>query len=188
MSEKLCQALIAVVADLAFVELEKESQGQQAAVPDYYGRMKLSVAHPLAGEMLLAVEPGLLHEITGNIYACDEEQSTCDHELDTLAELLNTIAGRLMQVIVPPAVSYELGLPVVPESDEVLDAPGMSYVFHSVDRPEERRLIFTVVGTESDQRGDGMKIRVLVVDDSPFIQKAIARILPEDDYEICGLR
>ncbi len=31
-----------------------------------------------------------------------------------------------------------------------------------------------------------MKIRVLVVDDSPFIHKAIARILPEDDYEICG--
>ena len=31
-----------------------------------------------------------------------------------------------------------------------------------------------------------MKIRILVVDDSPFIHKAIARILPEDDYEICG--
>ncbi|MGD0621678.1 MAG: response regulator [Thermacetogeniaceae bacterium] len=31
-----------------------------------------------------------------------------------------------------------------------------------------------------------MKIRILVVDDSPFIYKAIARILPEDDYEICG--
>jgi CheY-specific phosphatase CheX/CheY-like chemotaxis protein len=31
-----------------------------------------------------------------------------------------------------------------------------------------------------------MKIRVLVVDDSPFIHKAIARILPEDAYEICG--
>lgn len=32
-----------------------------------------------------------------------------------------------------------------------------------------------------------MKIRVLVVDDSPFIHKAIARALPEDDYEICGV-
>ncbi len=31
-----------------------------------------------------------------------------------------------------------------------------------------------------------MKNRVLVVDDSPFIHKAIARILPEDTYEICG--
>lgn len=146
MSEKLCQTLIAIVANLAFVELEQESQGEQAPVPDYYGRVKLSVANPFTGDMFIAVEPGLLHEITGNIYACDEERSTCDRELDTLAELLNTIAGRLMQAIVPPAVSYELGLPVVPESDEVLDAPGMSYVFHSVDRPEERRLIFTVAG------------------------------------------
>jgi CheY-specific phosphatase CheX/CheY-like chemotaxis protein len=31
-----------------------------------------------------------------------------------------------------------------------------------------------------------MKIRVLVVDDSPFIHKAIARALPDEDYEICG--
>jgi DNA-binding NarL/FixJ family response regulator len=30
------------------------------------------------------------------------------------------------------------------------------------------------------------KIRVLIVDDSPFIHKAIARILPEDTYEVCG--
>ncbi len=120
-SEELCQTLITVVADLAFVELEQESQGQQVAVPDDYGRMKIPVAHPLPGEMFLAVEPGLLHEITGNIYACDEEQPTCDHELDTLAELLNTIAGRLLQIIVPPTVGYELGLPVLPENDEVFD-------------------------------------------------------------------
>jgi hypothetical protein len=145
-SEELCQTLITVVADLAFVELEQESQGQQVAVPDGYGRMKIPVAHPLAGKMFLAIEPGLLHEIAGNIYACDDKQLTCDHELDTLAELLNTIAGRLLQIIVPSTVSYELGLPVPPENDEVFNAPGMSFVFHSIDRPEERRLIFTVAG------------------------------------------
>jgi DNA-binding NarL/FixJ family response regulator len=32
-----------------------------------------------------------------------------------------------------------------------------------------------------------MKVKVLVVDDSPFIHKAIARVLPEDTYEICGI-
>lgn len=32
-----------------------------------------------------------------------------------------------------------------------------------------------------------MTIRVLVVDDSPFIHKAIARALPENEYEICGV-
>jgi two-component system chemotaxis response regulator CheY len=31
------------------------------------------------------------------------------------------------------------------------------------------------------------KIRVLVVDDSPFIHKAIARALNSDAYEICGI-
>jgi two-component system chemotaxis response regulator CheY len=32
-----------------------------------------------------------------------------------------------------------------------------------------------------------MRIRVLVVDDSPFIHKVITRALPEDAYEICGV-
>lgn len=31
------------------------------------------------------------------------------------------------------------------------------------------------------------KIRVLIVDDSPFIHKAITRALPADDFEICGI-
>ena len=31
------------------------------------------------------------------------------------------------------------------------------------------------------------KTRVLVVDDSPFIHKAIARALTGDEYEICGI-
>lgn len=145
-SEELCEALIAVVGNLAFVELEKEGQGQHVAVPDNYRRMKLSVARPFLGEMLIAVEPVLLHEITGNIYACDGGQPTFDHELDTLAELLNTLAGRLLQIIVPPTVGYELGLPVLPEKDEIFDLPFMSFEFHSIEKPEERRLIFTMVG------------------------------------------
>jgi DNA-binding NarL/FixJ family response regulator len=32
-----------------------------------------------------------------------------------------------------------------------------------------------------------MKIKVLVVDDSPFIHRAMVRVLPEDTYEICGI-
>ncbi len=50
---------------------------------------------------MLAAEPDLLQEITRNIYGLDAEQPTSDHELDTLAELLNTIGGSLMRVIVP---------------------------------------------------------------------------------------
>jgi len=32
-----------------------------------------------------------------------------------------------------------------------------------------------------------MKIKVLIVDDSPFIHKAITRALSDDIYEICGI-
>jgi hypothetical protein len=72
----------------------------------------------------------------------DAEQPTSDHELDTLAELLNTIGGSLMRVIVPSTVKYELGLPVVPGNGRKSAAPGLNFVFCS----EERRLIFSIVG------------------------------------------
>lgn len=32
-----------------------------------------------------------------------------------------------------------------------------------------------------------MKIRVLVVDDSPFIHRAVSRALSEGEYEVCGV-
>jgi two-component system chemotaxis response regulator CheY len=138
---RLCRALIGVVADLAFIELAEEHQDPQATVPDHFWKMKLPVVHPLEGELLLAVDPGLLREITCNIYGLDSEHPIGDHKLDTLAELLNTIGGSLMRVIVPPTVKYELGLPV-PGNGGALDAPGLNFVFCS----EERRLIFSIVG------------------------------------------
>ena len=92
----------------------------------------------------MAVEPGLLQEITRNIYGLDAGQPARDRELDTLAELLNMIGGRLMQVIMPPTVKYKLGLPALPESGGRSDDPGMCFVFRS----EERRLIFSIVGQD----------------------------------------
>jgi hypothetical protein len=139
---RLCQALITVVADLAFLELEEERWDPQATIPDHFWKMKLPVVLPFEGELLLAVEPGLLQEITCNIYGLDTEQPNSDHELDTLAELLNTIGGNLMRVIVPPTVKYELGLPATPGNSGVSGAPVLNFVFRS----EERRLIFSVVG------------------------------------------
>ncbi len=134
--------MITVVADLAFIELEEQRQDAQVTVPAHFWKMRLPVVHPLEGDLLLAAEPDLLQEITRNIYGLDAEQPTSDHELDTLAELLNTIGGSLMRVIVPSTVKYELGLPVVPGNGGKSEAPGLSFVFCS----EERRLIFSIVG------------------------------------------
>jgi hypothetical protein len=139
---RLRKVLMAVVADLAFIVLDAERRDGPVTVPAHYWRMKLPVAHPLEGELLLAVEPGLLQEITRNIYGLDAGQPTSDHEMDTLAELLNTIGGNLMRVVVPPTVKYELGLPVVPGNCETSGDPGLSFGFYS----EEGRLIFSIFG------------------------------------------
>jgi hypothetical protein len=139
---RLHEVLMAVVADLAFILLDADNRDGPVTVPAHYRRMKLPVILPFEGELLLAIEPGLLREITRNIYGLDAEQPPSDHELDTLAELLNTIGGNLMRVVVPPTVKYELGLPVVPGNGETSDDSSLNFGFCS----EEGRLIFTIVG------------------------------------------
>jgi len=49
-------------------------------------------------------------------------------------------------------------------------------------------MILAEVGMKNFKGGRRMsRIRVLVVDDSPFIHKAISRALNSDQYEICGI-
>jgi hypothetical protein len=141
-ARELCQNLIAVVADLAFVDLVRDQQADQNGY-DGYWKMMLEVHQPLEGEILLAMEPALLREITNNIYGFDEEQLTREHELDTLAELLNTISGRFMQVIVPPTTGYTLGLPFFVENYALpVNEGSVSFAFHS----DEGRLILSLLG------------------------------------------
>ena len=65
---------------------------------------------------------GLLADITENVYAMETDEIDPQILQDTLAELLNTIAGKIMQEALPEDQLFSLGLPQAVE--EMKEKPG----------------------------------------------------------------
>lgn len=143
LTRKLRQALIEVVADLSFICLMEQPGGD---LPPDTGRQlhaMMPVHQPFEEKFLLTLESRLLNEMTCNIYGLKAEQLTKEHQMDTLSELLNTIAGRLMQILVPPSIQFELGLPVLDIDDTISNESALNLVFNS----DEGYLVFSLIGS-----------------------------------------
>ncbi len=67
---------------------------------------------PVKGKMTLQIPSDLALDITKDIFGWMEDQDPEETMIrDTLAELINTIAGRIMTRLIPENESFELGLP-----------------------------------------------------------------------------
>jgi CheY-specific phosphatase CheX len=115
------------VADFAFISLE-ERQDSVTADSDRL-QVILPVKLPVPGYFLLAADQELVDEIAGNVLEVD--QPTAAVRSDILSELLNTIAGRVMEGIIPKTVSYELGLPAPVQGKFHSGEEELSYCYRS---------------------------------------------------------
>jgi len=77
----------------------------------------LLIHDPLQGELDLIMPKGLALKISQTIYALPEEGLTERIINDTFAELINVIAGRFMNELLPKEQLYRLGLPEINETD-----------------------------------------------------------------------
>ena len=67
---------------------------------------------PIQGKMTLQIPPDLALDITKDIYGWMEDENPAQNIIqDALAELSNTISGRIMAELVSEDESFELGLP-----------------------------------------------------------------------------
>jgi CheY-specific phosphatase CheX len=72
----------------------------------------LPIIKPLSGEMVLSMTRECAQSITKNIYGTSEAEKLDDGaDLDALAEILNTIAGRFVHALLPSNQGFDLGLP-----------------------------------------------------------------------------
>ncbi len=77
---------------------------------------RIPVLSPVEGTMLMQIPASLAVEITKNLYGwMDDSELTETVEVDAIAELINTISGRLMVLLLPEDQSFELGLPETSE-------------------------------------------------------------------------
>ncbi len=81
---------------------------------------------PIEGRLTLEVPSDLGFEITKDIYSWQEDSPPSESMVkDTLAELINTIAGKLLGKAIPEDQSFELGLP---ETGNDVPEPGDTVV------------------------------------------------------------
>ena len=74
----------------------------------------IAVIQPVTGRLSILVPPSMAVHITKNLYGWTDVQDPGDDLVnDSISELINTIAGRVMTRILPEDQTFELGLPVL---------------------------------------------------------------------------
>ena len=72
----------------------------------------IPIYSPIEGEFLLEVTKDYAREVTASVYGMVDEKETDDAATyDAIAELVNTIAGRFIQELIPQEQEFALGLP-----------------------------------------------------------------------------
>ena len=107
LQEAMFEAASDTLENMAFMEVVplKDRRDEQK----YFSR--LEILAPVEGVMTLIVSPQLSREIAEGLLDPDDEPPPVEMMLDTLAELLNTIAGGVMRKLVADDETFTLGLP-----------------------------------------------------------------------------
>lgn len=96
----------------------------------------LLVHDPVQGELRLLMAADLLRQLTATVYGSVLTEINQQTENDFLAELLNTIAGRLLGELLPPHRSFQLGLPEISQDSPACpNPPCRSWNFTIDDQP-----------------------------------------------------
>lgn len=91
----------------------------------------LDVLDPFQARVFLELPEDLLRQVVAELYGLEGEDCTPDVLGDTLAELLNTLAGRVMALAVPEDTTFQLGLPTRGTGKPPLSGPGNTHLFTS---------------------------------------------------------
>lgn len=105
----LKQSLQETLEEMAFVELTP-----LPAAPEFEEGLRQVVIATLDewdGQLWLRMDGGLLQEIIENVYAVESSEIDAAMELDMLAEVLNTLAGKVLRRLTAGDRSFRLGLP-----------------------------------------------------------------------------
>ena len=121
---RLRQAVSRTMETMAFAEVEPDVSGGAPVPPDAL-LTRIAVLEPMSSTLILAATRPFLAEIGETILTLPEAEISEQASLDLLSELLNTLAGCLMTLLLPADQSFRLGLPE-PLAREGLDLQDLS--------------------------------------------------------------
>ncbi|MBW1721798.1 MAG: chemotaxis protein CheX [Deltaproteobacteria bacterium] len=109
--EVMASAVAETFEEMFFLEvLQVEFPEAPGPEPEVL-KTSLLINDPFPGEMCLEAPRSSVADMARMLFNTDEEEIPEQTLLDLLAELLNTIAGRVMNRVIPPETSFRLGLP-----------------------------------------------------------------------------
>ena len=96
---------------MAYEEVEFTDSDRLSADEDEYMWASLSVVEPFSSDISIALPFEFAEELTGAIYGEDMDELSPQDVNDSIAEILNTVAGGFLSEIIPADQEFTLGLP-----------------------------------------------------------------------------
>ncbi|MCK5915413.1 MAG: chemotaxis protein CheX [Deltaproteobacteria bacterium] len=141
----LYQAMISAVSqtleNMAFVEVMEHFDRSYEIATEELAWNSLLINDPVQGEIRLAMSKTMLKNLTGNIFALDEDEITQPQMDDILNELLNTIVGLFLTNLLADDQEYKMGLPELGE-DELPEVDANTIVWKLMTGEEDALQIF----------------------------------------------
>jgi hypothetical protein len=108
------KAVVDTLENMSFLEVLK-AEGDDSLTSSAVESIavKQQVLDPVQAEFYLLMPRDLIITIAQMIFTMPREEVSEQQTEDVATELLNTIAGRFLNVFLPTDKSYKLGLPVV---------------------------------------------------------------------------
>ncbi len=139
MEKNLDQIVVAAVSEtlenMAFMEVVHDESLEAEAADETLTAGLLS-HEPVPGELRLTMPHSLLAKVAEAAYALPAESLEEQILKDLLAELLNTVSGRFLTLLLPPDQNYRLGLPEIDGESALLpEAAERSWHFRMDGEP-----------------------------------------------------
>jgi hypothetical protein len=145
------QSISVTLENMAFMEVSADvSESQPLSAVDTMSA-RLLVLDPLQAEIQLTLAVSLLRKIVEVVHAFPEDDVVDKILPDMVGEMLNTVAGRLLNDFLPENQSYRLGLPEVGEGEANSgEGPSKTWNYQIEDEP----LALTITGPGFLPSGD----------------------------------
>jgi len=139
--QSMINAVTQTLENMAFMEVMEHFDRSYEIPAEELVWNSLLINDPVQGEIRLAMPKTFLKNLTGNIFAMDDEDITQEQMNDILNELLNTIVGLFLTNLLPDDQEYEMGLPE-PGEEELPEIDANTIVWKLMTGEEDPLQIF----------------------------------------------
>ena len=105
------QAMTETFEGMAFLELSPDEEALSATSCPLSLWARVPALSPLKGEVTIILPESVANEITASLYSIFDGPIPPDKLKDTMGEIANTVAGKLISLLIPVDETFKLGMP-----------------------------------------------------------------------------